>query len=91
MKELEKLIETVKNMIDKTAEDIRNGEPLLKDQILHQFYEGKVPALRKKKQELMRILKELEEIAEKLVNSTEEDDEDGEETEEDDFEEVSKM
>lgn len=74
MKELEKLIENVKAILKKTKEDIRDGEKYLKDPILHQFYEGKVPALRKKRQELMRILTSLEEIATKLVDSAEESD-----------------
>ena len=88
MKELEKLMNNVSGMIDKTSEDIRNGEPYLKDQVLHQFYEGKLLVLRKKKQELMRIYRELEKIAENLVDSVEEEDE---ELEEDITEDVSEV
>lgn len=79
MKELEKLMENVKDTIEKTNNDIREGEPYMKDPILHQFYEGKIPALRKKKQDLVRILKELEKIAVRFVDSAEESDEEVEE------------
>ena len=88
MKELEKLMETVKAMMKKTKEEIRDGEKYLKDPILHQFYEGKVPALRKKKQDLMCISNALEEIAAKLANSVEEE---NEELEEDITEDVSEV
>ena len=88
MKELEKLMNIVKDMIDKTSEDIRNGEPYLKDQVLHQFYEGRIPSLRKKKQDFMRILRELEKIAQKLADSEDLYDE---ENEEDNLTEMSEM
>ena len=88
MKELEKIMNDVKATIKKTKEDIRDGEKYLKDPILHQFYEGKVPALRKKKQELTHILVELEKLAEKYVDSVEESDEETEENNTDDVSEL---